>query len=129
MVAFPTIVTAQNVTFSYDSAGNRIKREIVMKTRAVAKHEEPENYSEMLADKNIRIYPNPTKGMLKVEVIGYEQSDKLDLWVYDTAGRQLSVYHSASSPADLDISTQPNGIYILRILLNGKETSWKIIKK
>lgn len=30
---------------------------------------------------------------------------------------------------DIDISSQPTGIYLLRITINNSSTTWKIIKK
>ena len=35
----PCIVFGQNIKYSYDNAGNRIKKEIVMNTRAISKEE------------------------------------------------------------------------------------------
>lgn len=73
----PYAASAQSVKYSYDNAGNRIKREIVMKAKSSYKEtSRTECFSEMLSDKDIRIYPNPTKGRLKIEIAGYENSDR-----------------------------------------------------
>ena len=37
MSVMPCIVFGQNIKYSYDNAGNRIKKEIVMNTRAISK--------------------------------------------------------------------------------------------
>ena len=59
MSVMPCIVFGQNIKYSYDNAGNRIKKEIVMNTRAISKEESSkECYSYMLLERNIRIYPN-----------------------------------------------------------------------
>ena len=59
---------AQKVSFSYDNAGNRIKREIVLSPKSAPTSQddahETQPISDMLADKDIRIHPNPTTGML-----------------------------------------------------------------
>ena len=39
MSVMPCIVFGQNIKYSYDNAGNRIKKEIVMNTRAISKEE------------------------------------------------------------------------------------------
>lgn len=60
----PYAASAQSVKYSYDNAGNRIKREIVMKAKSFYKETSTtECFSEKLSDKDIRIYPNPTKGI------------------------------------------------------------------
>lgn len=88
-----------------------------------------ECFSEMLSDKDIRIYPNPTKGRLKIEIAGYENSDRCVLRIFNTSGQQILSTHASSPWTELDISSRANGIYILYISLNNKETTWKIIKK
>ena len=122
--------SAQRVKYSYDNAGNRIKREIVMKAKSSYKEtSRTECFSEMLSDKDIRIYPNPTKGRLKIEIAGYENSDRCVLRIFNTSGQQILSTHASSPWTELDISSRANGIYILYISLNNKETTWKIIKK
>lgn len=130
MLAMPCVISAQSVNYSYDIAGNRIKREIVMKTRALQQEESTtECYSDMLSERTIRIYPNPTKGKLRVEIAGYENSDQSVLRIFNVSGQQILSTHVTSSWTEVDISSQTNGIYILHLSLNSKETTWKIIKK
>lgn len=56
--AMPYAASAQSVKYSYDNAGNRIKREIVMKTKS--SYEEAsttECFSEMLLEKIFEYTP------------------------------------------------------------------------
>lgn len=130
IAAVPLIAFSQSkLRYSYDNAGNRVKREIVVKTKSLPDSSDPEYYSEMLSDKDIRIYPNPTEGHLKVEIAGWDASDQGNLQLYNAAGQLILNQRMGSSYTELDISSRTNGLYILHITLNGKETSWKIIKK
>lgn len=130
MSVMPCIVFGQNTKYSYDNAGNRIKKEIVMNTRAISKEESSkECYSYMLLERNIRIYPNPTQGKLKLEIMGYMSSDQCAVCVVNASGQQILSTPITSSWTEVDINAQPNGIYILHVSLNNKETTWKIIKK
>lgn len=48
MLMMPCIVFAQNVKYTYDNAGNRVKREIVMDTKALQQEEGAmEHYSDI----------------------------------------------------------------------------------
>lgn len=122
--------SGQNIKYAYDAAGNRIKREIVLQTRTNPQNEaKKESYSEMLSQREIRIYPNPTDGQLKVEISNLDQSDECNLSIFNANGQNVQSVKSKSSVAEFDISNQPKGIYILVILINGEKSTWKIIKK
>lgn len=120
---------AQNVSFSYDNAGNRIKREIILQRKFVTEKTTNEYYSEMLSEKIIRIYPNPTDGMLKVKITGLENREQCVFKIFNSLGQLIISKQAASSTTDIDISGKPNGTYILQISLNGEKSAWKIIKQ
>ena len=127
------MVKAQNVGYTYDDAGNRIKREIVMNRQQAPKKntgaDEEETYSDMLAQKQIKIHPNPTSGLLKVEVLGLEPDDVCQLRLFTASGQLIINREATSTTTSLDISSRSNGIYLLRISIGKEETTWKIIKK
>lgn len=121
-----------NIKYSYDKAGNRIKREIVLNTRSVSDPADSTDqtfYTDLLSKKEIRIYPNPTDGHLKIEVPGWENSDKGRIRIVNITGQLIVSRILNSVYTELDISTKSNGVYILHIELNNQDSSWKIIKK
>ena len=127
-VVMSCMATVGQISYSYDLAGNRVKREIVMSSLA-PRNTKATGFTEVLAKKNIRIYPNPTKGHLKVEVMGYEAADNCLLQLFNAVGAQI-INRKATLPfTEINITNQPNGIYFLQITLNGENTKWKIIKK
>ena len=133
LTTVPSMVKAQNVGYTYDDAGNRIKREIVMNRQQAPKKntgaDEEESYSDMLAKKQIKIHPNPTSGLLKIEVIGLNANDQCQFRLFNASGQQIISQQATSTLTSIDISSRPNGIYLLRISLGEEETTWKIIKK
>ena len=81
------------IRFAYDALGNRVKREIVLQNSDVVKRnmsseekKEDNFYSDMLSEKQIRIWPNPTEGHLKVEIQGLAPEEKACLRITSMSG-------------------------------------------
>lgn len=121
--------SADTVLFSYDSAGNRVKREIVIEKKSAPSNDGADCFSDMLSEKEIKIYPNPTEGLLKVEISGYEDLDDCRFSIYNMSGQQIWTSYVRSPLTEVDITSRPNGMYIFLIALNGEESTWKIIKR
>ena len=124
------------IRFAYDALGNRVKREIVLQNSDVVKRnmsseekKEDNFYSDMLSEKQIRIWPNPTEGHLKVEIQGLAPEERACLRITSMSGAVVNVKETTSPVSELDLSHCINGIYLLHIATGRQETTWKIIKK
>ena len=125
-------ICAQRIKYTYDSAGNRLTRqkEIVVQTRgALSDEEEPSVYEEELSETKVTIYPNPTRGMLKVDISGVEKFENARISLYDLTGTLLQQWGSISQSNMVDISDRTPGMYIMQIVYNGNTSSWKIVKE
>ena len=81
----------QTVYYSHDEAGNRYLRTIIMPTQATMKSAKvntvdtlkeekvQDPLEDQLGDVKIKIYPNPTRGILKIEMQG--NADKKKKWM------------------------------------------------
>lgn len=126
-----TYVHAQNkIKYSYDSAGNRTKREIVLSaTRSILSEEnEQVPYIEEMQSHEIKIYPNPTKGILNIKITGLDKA-KGFISIYNIVGKLIEKTELSDNNQTFDLSAQPNGIYIMQIRIEDKISSWKIIKE
>ena len=124
------------IRFAYDALGNRVKREIVLQNSDVVKRnmsseekKEDNFYSDMLSEKQSRIWPSPTEGHLKVEIQGLALEEKACLRITSMSGAVVNVKETTSPVSELDLSHCINGIYLLHIATGRQETTWKIIKK
>ena len=124
------------IRFAYDALGNRVKREIVLQNSDVVKRnmsseekKEDNFYSDMLSEKQIRIWPNPTEGHLKVEIQGLAPEEKACWRISSMSLSVVNVKETTSPVSELDLSHCINGIYLLHIATGRQETTWKIIKK
>lgn len=123
----PLIVSSQTiVNYTYDAAGNRIKREIVL-SRSMENTEKP--LTETLSRKSISIYPNPTAGLLKISISGWETTDKCKFTIFSLKGALIQEIQVSSSVTEIDLSDESDGMYLLNIELNESKSAWKIIKK
>ena len=129
LVLLPFFAEAQTViSFSYDSSGNRIKREIVLESRSIG-DEHIKEFTETISAKQIKIYPNPTRGLLKVEIAGWEDSDKCRFLLHSVSGKLVSEGVFNDAVTEIEMTDCINGVYLLSVEINGENTVWKIIKK
>lgn len=121
-----------NVEFTYDASGNRITRSIVIKPKhSIRKNKSSatSEFADLLDERKVTITPNPTEGHLKVMISGKSETDKCSLSIYSANGQLIINNLDAGECTELDLSSHPNGYYILRIRINSETSSWKIIKK
>ena len=133
LLLFPLLCHAQgSVGYSYDAAGNRISRTIIL-NRNMAKKQartlKDKDYTDILSQRNISISPNPTQGMVEITITGLRESDDCAMSVYTLKGQTLKTLSVSGEVTTIDLSGQPDGIYLLDITINGEKTTWKIIKK
>lgn len=131
-IAVTGIATATNpevARYTYDSAGNRVSREIIIGVAGDEPQDIAASLIDVVASKAVRIYPNPTDGNLTISIDDYEESDQASFIIYDLSG--VIVYDSkvTGQASSVDISDCQSGIYILTIMINGNQSSWRIIKK
>ena len=113
------------VSYDYDAMGNRIKREIVL-SRSMENTEKP--LTETISSKSISIYPNPTAGLLKISISGWETTDKCKFTIFSLKGALIQEIQVSSSVTEIDLSDESDGMYLLNIELNESKSAWKIIK-
>ena len=76
ITAMPCLMFAQTIRYDYDGAGNRLTRYIVMSPNRVAKSTSIDEFlSDSLSKRNIRIYPNPTQGLLRIRIEQLSEDD------------------------------------------------------
>ena len=120
-------------SFGYDASGNRLTRTITLKSALITKDSVelkkaliPQD--DLIGQHKIRIYPNPTKGLLGVEVQNIGENTA-NLQIYSLGGSLLQQVRLVSEYADIDLSRHPAGIYLLKIIVGNKNAVWKIIKE
>jgi hypothetical protein len=78
--------------------------------------------------KEIKIYPNPTNGLLHVELPKAIAEMELRVEIYNTIGKKVYTQRLADGTSFIDLTDVPAGVYYVK-LFNGKmEVKRKIVK-
>lgn len=129
-----SLMSANDYGFAYDASGNRIQRTIlVLRSGKLTEDNVPREKEAVtdstLVDHVISIYPNPTKGQLTLNINNLIENQKASLTIHDVRGQLLITKEDLQATTELDLSSYPSANYILRIVIDGKPTEWKIIKQ
>ena len=122
------------ISFSYDVAGNRIKRELVIlpgkKDKSDTTHIPPTMQKDSLGNIAVNLYPNPTQGHLTITINAKSTGALADVYVFDLSGKMMDHKQiNTTSSTDLDMTNYSPGIYQLKLIADNKTSAWKIIKE
>jgi hypothetical protein len=120
------------IRYTYDNAGNRTGRDTIhisgggmLKSATIQQVVTDNTFTKQ----TIKIYPNPTQGLVEIEIPeDQENNNKIQLIVSDIRGRVVINKPHDANRITLDLSSQPNGLYILNIKKGSLISQWKIIK-
>ena len=121
-----------NIKFDYDDSGNRIQRIIDMNKSAIVDNN-TEGNSEVITDQleelQVNIYPNPTKGKIRLEIPMLDKNAEGRIKVIDASGKNVFQDDHLSVSNLINIEKLNNGIYFLHLFYNEQSLQWKIIKQ
>jgi len=129
---FTISIHSQTVSYAYDQAGNRISRKIVTlppPPQGAKQHVDSTAVQDMMDERTITVYPNPTRGALGVEINGGDTEEDLRLILFSGQGVQL--YNSNAQPGinPIDMTAYPKGWYILQVQAGESKKEFKVIKE
>jgi len=139
-----TVTFSQSkLIFSYDSASNQVERKYcengdcntaksANKKEEVSIEEPEETIAENTElDNSLAIFPNPTKGLLTLTWHQDYSNSINEIVLIDISSKVHQVpYRSGNHEANIDLSSWPIGMYIVKFFLkDGTTLTKKIIKK
>jgi myo-inositol-hexaphosphate 3-phosphohydrolase len=139
--------SGQSTRFTYDDNGNRTSKitveplQHVMSSRSLSTSDKSQalqsnKTQEMVLEEtksdngeiNPLVYPNPNKGLIRIEVPNMPSNSNCELRIYDLSGNELMIKKDFKSYNEIDISQYRDGTYILRMKINELVFNWKVIK-
>ncbi len=77
------------------------------------------------SEQDIEIFPNPSNGFFYINFSF--QNSNIVAKIYNNYGNEI-LFQNLNLDTKIDISNQPNGIYLLKIIVSQKEYTYKLIK-
>ena len=102
--------------YTYDPAGNRIKKEIDLNPGQPRK---PSPISDAVGEQTISIYPNPTTEKVNIKLSELDEENTF-MRVVDLNGRLIYEQQILQTVNEVNFSNQASGKYIIQ-LINGEE--------
>ena len=113
------------IHYVYDNSGNRVATLKQSDLRQENGETGLNDIPAISSDGNIHVYPNPTSGIIHVDIEDSQSVNDVRIMLYDLSGKPVA----KCDKGVIDISNQPNGVYVLKVMLNDKVNTLKIIKK
>jgi hypothetical protein len=147
MLLLTTGITAQTyvIDYFYDDAGNReerIRREITIPPEPVQAADvteeeleeqlakiETEFSFDQLAEGQIKVFPNPVHGELKINLVNMPDVLGAEAKLYSLKGNLLETQMLSNNYSSFNMKNYAPGTYILRISKNKDYKEYKIVKK
>jgi hypothetical protein len=139
------LLPGQAIHYDYDETGNRTKRYIVLgkgnssdeetskkdeeSSKEVEENTKTKEFEENLGEMTIKIYPNPTRGQLVVKISGLEPDETVDYQLFSNTGLLLDTKGKNNYEFKVDMARYSGGMYVLRLMIKGKISQWKILKE
>jgi len=117
----------QEVSFTYDNAGNRISRSVInVKINPKDNSEEPKSGSN---EPDIQVYPNPIRDELTIEIWEGNDEENYRFLMFDMSGKMVKESkQQGNGKYPVDMSAFINGTYILVINYEEGKREFKITK-
>ncbi len=135
MVLFSLAATcaySQLYMYTYDAAGNRTVRRYSLSGMSILNDEDENDeevqLSKMLQEHEVNISTTEEEE-INVRVSNMDKETQAEVAVYDISGIQVAKATVREEETKISMSEQKTGVYVTRVTVNGKSTSWKIAKE
>ena len=125
------------IEMTYDNAGNRTSFKVLQMSSnkkgggasESVDQKDSTYYIDQLPSVTMKVYPNPTQGVVHVDIDGGASHQRYAIRLFDDHGRKLYETQDEGNTAQIDLSSYAAGIYLVELSVNGEHTTLKIIKR
>ena len=121
---------AQSITYNYDAGGNRISRHITVRHIKDRNNDEFDMTEIAENEENrISVRCDETSCNVDVSISGFSERDRFSISLYSLSGMRLRTIPGTMEKTEISLSDYPDGIYVIQVVLNGKNDTWKVVKR
>lgn len=121
-----------NLSIEYDDAGNRTLRKVIVLNSSSqddgSARQTDSTQTISYSDDMVSIYPNPTRYYVNLEFSEMDIDETISFQLHDEQGRFVMEKTVNQHITKVDLSKEPNGVYLLSIQRRGKLSQWQIVK-
>ena len=133
----------ESIYFTYDEAGNRIKRSITLSATPISTNDDDDELTTSSSEipneeeapdfgsqkREIHVYPNPVSVELTVDIWNGDEKENYRLNLFDMSGKLVFEQKiEGNSRQHVDFNSYPLGTYLLIINASEKKFEYKIVK-
>ena len=118
-----------NISYSYDSNGNRYNRKVLVLKSAEASDttQAEEGVRLNLEEIVLTAFPNPTMG--EITITASDNIEQGVIYLYDLSGRSIMTREFSGNAASIDLKNQNPGQYLMIIQTGNERKEITIIKE
>ena len=122
VVSYPDLIKPGQVytiyqrNYSYDNAGNRITRTPLIMHKPEIGDSLIHNFYINVGDKQVAVRSNGKN--FEIDMNTWDNTDHGDISVFTTGGQTVMGKSIESVSTDVDLNSQPNGVYLISVAVN-----------
>ncbi len=133
LIGHIAVAQTNKYLFTYDNAGNRIGSTLTLKSAQLSSQPDSVFYQEELNARfetlKLKLYPNPTKGNIALEIQQYNEDMNFKIEVLDANGKKLQRIKVNSDVTNMNLNNYASGLYFLKLISGKQYRILKVIKQ
>jgi hypothetical protein len=131
-ICISSLLSAQTTfNYTYDDAGNRVLRQVV-ELRSMQSNSNDSialQESTTLGEMQISIMPNPTAGLLQINISNLPANAEGGITLWDLQSKEILKQTGIFANNPINLSQQPKGTYLMQIRVGKQRSEWKVVKE
>lgn len=118
--------------YGYDSGGNRIyQREYQLRYNLLHNNMQGDatSLTAEVDGREVCVVPSVENGQVRIEILGLNDDDNCSVSIFTALGVTVLSETITNTVCTFDVSQCPRGVYLIRVVLNSDEYTWRIVKK
>lgn len=125
-----TLAFSQQISYTYDASGNRIKREYaILRKKSLPANTEKDTVVQSQATFQVKAYPNPFSEQVTINIEMQEElKEQLHLLLFNELGQLIQEFYMKQKLKTIQTQNLAKGKYYIRIIRKEESEEFILIK-